>query len=55
MGSWSQRPTRTARRLAVRSALKEAGSEPASRRTGTGYEALFAQGERANDRALHRY
>ena len=40
--------------VAVRRSLKEAQSEHAGRRTGTGYEVWYARGERARDReALH--
>src|SRR6266542_3032403 len=38
-GSWSQRPRANRKAPTARGALKEAGSEAASRRTETGYEA----------------
>lgn len=41
-GSWSQRPRANRKVPTARKALKEAGSESASRRTGTGYEAWRA-------------
>jgi len=38
-GTWSQGPRANRKAPTAREALKEAGSEAASRRTGTGYEA----------------